>query len=430
MKFFRLNVLLIFLLLTFSSAITSADYIPRINTNYFSIELQDIIFIFIFIFILIKFRKNNFHYDLDSLMRIYALICLLSFIFSILRGSLLINAIRQFIIAINSLFFYYIVIFIKNKYKKADEIIIKRILLVALISSVIIMLQYIFISKGLNIYIVNKDFIKERLSGIYSIRTPAQDLLLVSTLLIISYHFLEKRLKIINLGRLNIFYSVIVLIGFFLQLARHQFVALVIFFLFIIISNISKLRFKTIIFLLLFVLILSIYIIMPYNDELKEWYLGYLKKDYYDLSIEHRKIEYKYAIESLIKNPFLGVGLGGNYRPFGSIFDDLYYDVNKTYDYVGTYYIHNALLWWAVDTGIIGIIFIIIIFIKIYKKIKNNNINYIISLIIFSYMIASLGAPMWMASTSSSAILGILLGLVSEIKKRNNEEQQIYENTY
>jgi len=45
-------------------------------------------------------------------------------------------------------------------------------------------------------------------------------------------------------------------------------------------------------------------------------------------------------------------------------------------------------------------------------------------------MIASLGAPMWMGSTSSSAILGILLGLVSEIKKRNNEEQQIYENTY
>lgn len=72
-----------------------------------------------------------------------------------------------------------------------------------------------------------------------------------------------------------------------------------------------------------------------------------------DNSILWRVTETQYGIQSILKHPFIGIGLGNFYRPWIS---DLDWNPDDS-DKVGLrWYIHNAYLWVWIYTGLIGFI--------------------------------------------------------------------------
>ncbi|KAA3647822.1 MAG: hypothetical protein DWQ07_02225 [Chloroflexi bacterium] len=66
-----------------------------------------------------------------------------------------------------------------------------------------------------------------------------------------------------------------------------------------------------------------------------------------DQSFRWRDVEYEGAFESIASRPFLGIGIGAEYRDWNSLLDNPpFYD--------GRTYIHNGHMWLLMKTGVIG----------------------------------------------------------------------------
>jgi hypothetical protein len=66
-------------------------------------------------------------------------------------------------------------------------------------------------------------------------------------------------------------------------------------------------------------------------------------------SVVYREIEDQYAYPQIASHPFLGLGLGANYRPWDNRLEGSIYTPDPL-----TYYIHNGHLWVMLKTGLIG----------------------------------------------------------------------------
>lgn len=77
-----------------------------------------------------------------------------------------------------------------------------------------------------------------------------------------------------------------------------------------------------------------------------------------------RKLENAYAMESIAASPLLGVGIGGEYRPWMR-------EISKFKDH--TRYIHNSYLFIAAKTGLLSLMALLTLFVAIwYKNLKSQ----------------------------------------------------------
>jgi len=146
------------------------------------------------------------------------------------------------------------------------------------------------------------------------------------------------------------------------------------------------------------------------------------KELYESRSLEHRAVENKYAVQQIIKNPILGIGLGNEYRP-------AVYELKETL----TYYIHNGYLWILVKTGLIGFVPLLWFFlgfvIRGLRNCKDIRDHYLRGLLT-GFMLSGAGVilinitiPMFMQKFSI-VVLSIVAGLTETIIRINEAEPQ------
>ncbi len=91
-----------------------------------------------------------------------------------------------------------------------------------------------------------------------------------------------------------------------------------------------------------------------------------------NISDEGRIISYRYAIDIIKKNPFLGVGIGDVYDEM-----DKYYQKDFQEKTAITLLPHNQFLMSGVALGFIGILYLIVMMISIFKLVKKNDFLYL-----------------------------------------------------
>ncbi|MCD4671527.1 MAG: O-antigen ligase family protein [Anaerolineaceae bacterium] len=135
-------------------------------------------------------------------------------------------------------------------------------------------------------------------------------------------------------------------------------------------------------------------------------------------TVRWRDFEYTYGFQQIQQNPALGLGLGAEYRPMVYGVDDEYFD--------GRGYTHNAHLWLAVKTGLVGYLlfmWLVIAFISRgfsrWHKVKDGHLRSIVlgtTLAFSGFIIAGILHPIFM-TLFWSPLLGMMLG-VNEVVYR------------
>jgi O-antigen ligase len=137
-------------------------------------------------------------------------------------------------------------------------------------------------------------------------------------------------------------------------------------------------------------------------------------------SIEWRKLENKYALQKIAKNPFLGIGLGNDYRPpiFGS---------NDTL----TKYIHNGYFWILLNVGLVGLLPLMWFFIRFiirgfgyWSKIKDTDMNALLAGFTLSglgILLVNIVSPMFL-QWYSIVVISVSFGLGEVIIRLNKGE--------
>jgi O-antigen ligase len=135
-------------------------------------------------------------------------------------------------------------------------------------------------------------------------------------------------------------------------------------------------------------------------------------------SLEWRRVENKYALQQIVKHPFLGIGLGKDYRPqiFGS------YDTS-------TGYIHNGYLGILLDVGLIGLLPLLWFFVRFvirgfrnWDKIKDTYMNLLLTgftLSVLGVLLINMVSPVF-RQWFSIVVFPTIIGL-SEVIIRINE---------
>jgi hypothetical protein len=141
-------------------------------------------------------------------------------------------------------------------------------------------------------------------------------------------------------------------------------------------------------------------------------------------SLQYRYIENEYAYPQIASHPFIGLGLGANYRPWDSRID---YGPFKS----GlTYYIHNGHLWVMLKTGLFGYLFFmwfLLMFIK--RAIQNwklipdpflKGIVLSFAVTIVGVLVATIVDPIF-AQDFWIPVIGIMLGMGEVIIRLNRD---------
>jgi len=136
----------------------------------------------------------------------------------------------------------------------------------------------------------------------------------------------------------------------------------------------------------------------------------------YDHSTQWRLLENEYAMRSIRKYPFLGIGPGAAYRPYVEALGGDSMD----------YYIHNAYLWLLVDFGIVGFLpflwFSIIFLIRgifAWYTLEDNILRSLAVGLTMGYvviLVSSVAAPRLMG-TYGAVLVAVILG-VNEVTIR------------
>jgi O-antigen ligase len=137
-----------------------------------------------------------------------------------------------------------------------------------------------------------------------------------------------------------------------------------------------------------------------------------------DDSVQWRITESRYAIQSIVQHPFLGIGLGNLYRP--EVFGDETQYNHEFPQYGARWYIHNAYLWVLIDTGLIGFVPFIWLFWTFllrgftrWRKIEDPKLRVVVlgfSLGILGQAISNLVAPNFIQSWVL-VVFAIMLGV-------------------
>jgi O-antigen ligase len=90
-----------------------------------------------------------------------------------------------------------------------------------------------------------------------------------------------------------------------------------------------------------------------------------------NVSDEGRLISYRYALESIQENPFIGVGVGDVYNEMKNKYQHEFQDKNVT-----VLLPHNQFLMAGMAIGVIGILYLLIMQFYIFKIVKKNDFLY------------------------------------------------------
>jgi O-antigen ligase len=136
-----------------------------------------------------------------------------------------------------------------------------------------------------------------------------------------------------------------------------------------------------------------------------------------DASTQWRVFETRYAIQSIVQHPLLGIGLGNFYRPAIEN-DPLWYPDKPNYGL--RWYIHNSYLWVWIDMGLLGIIPFIWVFaiflvrgFRRWRNIEDPKLRSIalgFTLACLGMVISNLVAPRFVEDWSLS-IFAVILGI-------------------
>ena len=206
-------------------------------------------------------------------------------------------------------------------------------------------------------------------------------------------------------------------------------VCFIMFMLFTPIQARKRIVFKSLLLVLSVALILSLFLLSKPSGRAREALTSisarfsslFAAKELYDSdSLDYRRIENRYALPKIAKNPLLGIGLGNEYRPkvFGPD-DDL------------LYYIHNGYIWILMKTGLIGFVpflwFFLGFIVRGFRNWKNIRNNYLRSLVTgftlsgAGVALANIVNPMFM-QWFSIVVLSIIIGLSEGIIRLNERE--------
>jgi O-antigen ligase len=135
-------------------------------------------------------------------------------------------------------------------------------------------------------------------------------------------------------------------------------------------------------------------------------------------TIRWRDFEYTYGFRQIQQNPILGLGLGAEYRPLVQGIDDEYFD--------GRGYTHNAHLWLAVKTGLVGYLlfmWLVVLFVvrgfRRWQKVTDGHLKSIVlgtTLAMAGLIVAGILHPIFM-TLFWTPLLGLMFG-VNEVVYR------------
>ena len=135
-----------------------------------------------------------------------------------------------------------------------------------------------------------------------------------------------------------------------------------------------------------------------------------------DPSTNQRLRFYKHGFEHILQNPLIGVGIG-NWK-----LKSIEYDSENLTSYIIPYHLHNDFLQYGTETGIIGMIIYLSLFLYLFKvniySIKSNyflSISLTIALMVF-FIDSNLNFP---HHRPAMMILLALIMILTELNKKN-----------
>lgn len=401
-------------LIVCSSPITSADYLPRIALSEFSLEIQDIFLVFLAIAIstLAICRKKLPWCRLDTIVLGFVSVAIVSFLTAILHGVALMVALRQLLIVLAMPVAYWLVRILGSESKHSGIPFMKALLGVAFISSLVIIVQYLLSSVGSGIYIVASRFISQRTADLLTIRTPGQGLLLVSSILWCSSLFKSDTSLWAGFPSPRVVFALITLLGFVLQFPRHGFLGLGTALLLSIVFG-KKRELGTVAKgILVFVLLVGVFVLFVPEDS-RRWIVQVFTFHglSQDTSSQWRLMELGYAFRAFSRSPIVGIGLGADYRP------QFFLERMGEFGWKGTNYVHSALVWWILDTGIVGFGVLLVLALNIIKTMAvGTSHEFLVAVALLGNAASTLAAPSWMSSSADGVVIGVLLGILATMK--------------
>jgi len=401
-------------LLVCSSPITSADYLPRVALSEFSLEIQDIFLVFLAIAVvtLAIFRQKIAWCRLDTIVLAFSFIAVMGFLTAILRGVAPIVSFRQLLIIMAMPVVYWLVR-ILGSYSRTDATpFIKDLLWIAFISALVIIAQYALSSSGSGIYLVASRGVSQRTANLLTIRTPGQGLLLVSSIIWCSLLVNGYGIPLADFPNPHITFAVVTLLGFALQFARHAFFGLGTALL-LSVGFWKKRRLGSVAKGILVVgfLVWVFVLFVPQDAE------GWIAQVFtfrglsQDTSAQWRLMELGYAFRALSRSPIVGIGLGADYRP------PVFEGTIGEFGWKGTNYVHNAVVWWILDTGIAGLAVLLALGLSLVRTVAAGpSQESLVAVALIGHGASAFASPSWMASSADGVIVGVLLGMLATMK--------------
>lgn len=249
---------------------------------------------------------------------------------------------------------------------------------------VYILCNVIGVSWTLYHYLLNKDMYDAGYSFSHSLRTPFKgDHIRFSIAVVLSCLFSSylisyyKKWWIRLLLILALAYSVVFL---HILAAKTGLVSLYLATIILIVNWLRKPAYRNYAVAILFLLIITPFVMFHTSKTLRNK-IGYFmysidqmvnnKEDQSLVSDEGRLISYKYAMELIKKHPIAGVGYGDAYAEM----ENLYKRDFGTKEYK-VLLPHNQFLMSFMSLGLIGFLYVVAIFIALFRKVKQNDLIY------------------------------------------------------
>jgi hypothetical protein len=412
-------------LIIFTSTVLDDTANPGISLGFGHVYLTDVILITLFWLIgwdlLTKLETKFVRTPLDSLLLLFVFITLFSTIIAIMRGSV---SIKESLGPMRDILNYLAFFAVTNLIKTNEQIkFLSRMLIAfAVIVSIIMIIQYImgttlpFLPGRVEVLSTEGT----NFNKVTRIIPPGYSLVFVAFVTISAVWFFNKS----QYGKLILPISLLLTgIGVLLTFKRHYWGALV--FIFIIIMLISKEKEIQRILLRGFstfaIMIVCLFFVMNYTGSTGptlvtgsvDRMLSLFREDTYnnpESSLRWRDFENEYALRKFVTNPFIGIGLATEYRPWVLGRDHSGFD--------GRNYIHSGFYWLLLRTGGIGFLSMMVIMIAVitrgfkYWRIIPDNGVYVLgfTLAIIGMVLSNWVEPL-LSETQWTTLIAILMGL-------------------
>jgi O-antigen ligase len=342
------------IIVTIASIIFERD-LPLLPVPGGSLHIPDVILLFLLSRILIKaFTDENFKYlttPLDYPIFLFILAAFMSVGISIFKYGLDSNSVIR---SLRGIIYYLLIIVITNLIRERKQI---RFLLGGLfvIGTVVSLMMLIQAKMGRSVRLLPGRIEADSNYWTTRIIPPGEVVIFVMLISAICAFVIMNR----PFFKTTYFYLIPILGGGVLLTYNRQYWGSIIFSLFIftrLLSKVWKRRFFSLIAIAFIFLILIIIPIITlsktarvYSDSIVARFssLFTVKQTFASGSLEWRKIENQYALRSIVKHPFLGIGLSNTYRPPLPGMDmETGWDTKR--------FVHNGYLFVLVDMGILG----------------------------------------------------------------------------